>query len=653
MKKRTEKKGFIRFAAATAIALAMVLFAAASFPAVSYAIDGPKNGKLLFSYDDDRFDDYGPGYYSYPDGKLYKSNRKMFDIKCFKMYEVEGFYRFDVEYSGKIVRSWPGFSGQRNGWILNIAEIYIDMDHRWGSGHKSAILGRNVTFYPENHWEKVVFVSPMSTEFVRDAIRQKTDSLEFVDMLSDFVFPVNINVYDYTLSAMVRKSELGEYNSGWGFQVLSTIHDDTSSYLTFYNRQIFKSVTEDNFGGGTDFFGAPNLLDMLVPKGKSQKEILSRYNDHPNFSMAEFAKIPCVYSDEENMKPVLAALAAADPKAAAPKTGGLPENKLDLSIGNEFNVKEKILEISKDKDISAVEKAPQEEKNAKADVAAQTPSKQNKNKSDKNKIDKAQKSGNYDEFLKKLEDKKKKASAADDNSLDDVESFLKKDTKVGSIKTKPVKNEKAGKYEGFDSGVYEMAKIEGNAGSIIGKGNKKKTPAVAEKVVKTQTAQVAKSNIQDAPEPQAEDKSILGRLFKKRKPNKADPAALSEAVKSLDLDESEKTETNDPAAGLKLETQTASLEPRAAAVEKTVAAVVESADGTCGANMKAIRDAALAYITEKPDAGRVSMNTLVSSGKLKELLKCPQGGRYLIEINEGKPEITCINVNGTGHGKLK
>ncbi|HNY10694.1 MAG TPA: glucodextranase DOMON-like domain-containing protein, partial [Candidatus Wallbacteria bacterium] len=237
----------------------------------AFSIEGPKNGKLLFSYEDDKYDDYGPGSYVYPNGKLFKSNPHMFDIASVKIYEVDEFYRFDVEYKGKIVRSWPEYMGYGNGWILNIAEIYIDRDHKWGSGHKNAALGRNLKFTPESAWDRVVFLSPVASDDMVSAIRDKTDDLEFAESLNDFVFPTSINVYDYTLSATVRKSDLGEFSKKWGIQVLSTVLDPSSDSTTFYNQRIYKTATDKNFGGSTDLYGAPNILDMITPKGVSQK----------------------------------------------------------------------------------------------------------------------------------------------------------------------------------------------------------------------------------------------------------------------------------------------------------------------------------------------------------------------------------------------
>jgi len=672
----------------------------------AYSIDGPKHGKLLFSYDDDKYDDYGPGSYVYPNGKLFKSNPHMFDIASVKIYEVDEFYRFDVEYKGRIPRSWPGYMGYGNGWILNIAEIYIDRDHKWGSGHTNAALGRNLRFTPESAWDRVVFLSPVASDDMISAIRDKTDDLEFAESLNDFVFPTSINVFDYTLSATVRKSDLGEYSKNWGIQVLSTVLDPSSAYTTFYNQRVYKTATDENFGGGTDLYGAPNVLDMITPKGVSQKDLLSRYRAHPNPGLTEFAKIPCVYGGEENA----AAFAGAKPletNGSTVKKDGLEtdltkklELKTDENVDLSAIVKERVIETAKaekplltadagknkadkrslkaepEEDITAdlsPEKAPgktlknEDQKNIKE---TEKSAKLKKNKSDNNNIEKDKK--NYDEFFKKLDEQKLKVSKNDDenSSFDDIEKFLAaKEKKNGFVK--PAKKEK---LSGFKDDIYEMARIGDSAG-VKGKDAKAKTAAKTTKAIDTAAAngEELKPLIEETLEAaitEPEDRSIVGRLFKKKKKSQkkaTDKYAeeknsdkLLEELKETDsrilpedtlasiarneLPENSKAKKAKTAA--KTETKTQQI-----SIEKDGGAGLKPEDNGCVGNMRTLGDMGSKYIEKHPDARKISMNMLMSGGLLKEPLKCPAGGRYLIEVNGGKAEVTCINVNGTGHGK--
>jgi|GEM_PF-3958495 len=662
------------------------------------AIDGPKRAKLIFSHEDNLNDDNGPGTYTYPSGPVYKSNLHMFDIKNIRIYELGEFYRFDVEYKGKIVRSWPDYIGNRNGWLFNIAEIYIDTDNRWGSGHKNAALGRNVTFPSESYWEKVVFISPVANDIMANEIRNKTDDLEFAESLNDFIFPSNYDVYDYTLSATINKSELGEFSDKWGIQVLSTVFENSSAYKTFYNRRIYKSSSDNDFGGASDLFGAPNVLDIITPVGTSQKDVLSKYFAHPNYSYAKFVVVPMVYKDGKS------ALNKGDLVAKADGAPLVKDKKMELKIGDikdgDFNVKETELEVPKesslppqvkktgiaksvlkDEKVKSYEKAdlkfnPEEEDGAamqsmgtlnlnkslagpqsvsddslKNNQIASKESKLNKNISDNKNLEnkkkstasKNKKADKYDEFLKKLDQQKLKVKDDEDDSFNDIEKFLAKK------ETAPIKKSAKGeKFKDFDTDVYEMARIDSKT-KILEKPGKKQAEVkkqqdlkisktvepVEDSNVETESAAQLKPLIEE-PAEEKKDNSIMGRWFGNSK----------KASKKHAVSDEKKVLSDESMIGIAKDSLPDNSVKNARPETKTVA--IE--DGGCAANMKKLYAAAEKYLSSNPDARKVSMSMLISAGLIDSSLKCSDGGRYLIEISSAKPKITCINVNNSGHG---
>jgi hypothetical protein len=691
------------------------IFINCSSPA--FAIEGPKNSKLLFSHDDPRNDDYGPGSYTYPGGPVYKSNPDMFDITRIRIYEVGSFYRFDVEFKGKIVRSWPGFMGHRNGWLLNVAEIYIDTDNKWGSGHKKAALGRNVSFQPESYWEKMVFISPVANDIMISEIRNKTDDLEFAESLNDFVFPSNIDIYGYTLSATVNKSEIGEFKGKWGIQVLSTVFDNSSSSNTFYNKRVYKSPTDNEFGGASDLFGSPNVLDIIVPDGMSQKDILSQYRVHPNYSYAQFAVVPMVYSGGRAAGAKTTNIADGGGALSNDAAGG---GKLRLNVENikenEYSVQERELEdfkIGKNtgadgdlfkKNVTAAEnkiskETPGAEEAGEKEYYKASADRDNKNnkdgeykinkiKSDTKKVDSFEKANfekneapanapanmsanksaakkknidKYDDFLTKLDAQKLKFKNDDEEeSLKDIERFLTKQSAAVYKKNTGGKNDK---IKDFDPDIYEMAKMD---------GGKKKSPAKTEAALKTaktgaagepesiendkvNKAEAAKKRLREteALKPlienesggaeETEDKSVLGRLFgrPKKKNNKtAGPAGAKKVLSEEDMVEIAKTELPENSVKKRI----------ASPAGRNNDGGAEAEDGNCRSNMKKLYEISLKYIEQNPDAQKISMNMLITSGLLDKPLKCEDGGRYLIEVKNSKPKINCINVNNSGHG---
>lgn len=710
----------------------------------AYAIDGPRNGKLLVTLKDNLNDDNGPGTYVYPLGRKYRSSDGMFDIREIKIYEVGSYYRFDIEFRGKILRTWPGEPNYQYGWLLNVIEIYIDMDHKWGSGHKNALMGRNLIFNPECGWERVLYICPVNEETVRNAVREKTDDLEFVESLKDFVFPVNVDVYDYALAVTVKKSDIGGYSNKWGFQAFSTVLDSGSSYMTFFNKVMKMNPSDDEFGGASNYFGAPNVLDILTPPGTSQKEILSKYYAHPNPGMAKFAKVSCVYNDislPENDNVPKITDAASDLKISGnEKLTKDSDKKYELALNEEipknvFDVKERVIENKgRDKNKSSIsenssntginktiaaakdKEQPAEQKNEiskyekaysanidkyNVDDAVNLPgsdkkntvniagSKQNKNKADNIKKDKDKVSlDKYDEFMAKLERQKLDVKVKDDeNAFDGVEDFLKKDTKVERKKAVKVSNKP--KEEGqFNAELYEIAKTTDDDYSDIKKVKKSSKPNKMNDLIKTKpdkndinnesaeassagsTENTAKpaagtevKNASEQAEPEQEDKSIIGRLFKKSKPKNKRPQIIEAevekkpAVKETEINDVKTTEVKDNLKGKKAKTP---ADKKGIIIDETsdikaAKALIEGNNSdnckVCTNNMKTIKQAAGQYLEKNPEVLRISMNMLVSGGYLNGALKCPDGGRYLIEINGGKIEVTCINVNNTGHGK--
>ncbi|OGM07706.1 MAG: hypothetical protein A2008_12025 [Candidatus Wallbacteria bacterium GWC2_49_35] len=687
--------------------VAVLISIAAPLVPQAFAIDGPKNGRLVFSYDDAKNDDYGPGSYSYPLGQAFKANAFMFDLRRIRIYEIGKFYRFDIEYKGKIVRSWPGYTGHRNGWLFNIAEIYIDTDNRWGSGHKKAVLGRNVAFPPESCWEKVVFIGPVANDLMVNEIRDKTEDLEFAASLNDFVFPSNIDVYDYTLSATINRSEIGEFSDKWGIQVLSTVFDNSSSSATFYNKRVYKSSSDNEFGGASDLFGSPNVLDIIVPQGMSQKDILSKYRVHPNYTNAQFAVVPMVYAGGVSAASRGSLVAKADDSFS--KNVKSADEKLELK---EINARDSAFEV-KERDFEEF-KNEKEKEREKINAAAKTvlpesdsafaanknggteeeisdeaasieetgngtkplrsknseniennkdgEYKINKSKSDTKKEDGAKKLAvakknspkkknldKYDEFMAKLEGQKLKIRDDDEEeAFNDVEKFL---TKQNASVYK--KNTGSGeKMKDFDPDVYEMAKIDDSkknkaavnkTAAAPKKDDKLKTQAADGTADKTETLKPLIEDQNETAVSEPEDKSVLGRLFGQIKKNR------KRSAKHAVSDET-KVVSEEAMVGIAKNELPDNSPKKSGTGTQAPALVMAAEDGKCAGNMKKLYEISVKYIEQNPEAQKISMNMLITAGLLDKPLKCEDGGRYLIEVKNSKPRINCINVNNSGHG---
>jgi len=216
----------------------------------------------------------------------------------------------------------------------------------------------------------------------------------------------------------------------------------------------------------------------------------------------------------------------------------------------------------------------------------------------------------YDGFLAKLDAQKLKFQNDDDEeALKDIEKFL------------------TGKKETI---------------------NKKKASTKKEEKEKIQNKEIQNEDSKDKEiknEPEQEDKSILGRLFGRSKKRKQKNAVINKSISENEMIEIVKNELPDNS----IKKRNIGNESAANNIKKSGKTATDE-ELKCRANMKKLYDISLKYIEQNPEAHKISINMLISSGLLDRPLKCEKGGRYLIEVKNSKPVINCINVNNTGHG---
>jgi len=257
----------------------------------SAALSGTDN--YSFSLSDPLGDDNGPGYYLYPTDPKF-APPGAFDIASFEVSESGGVMTFKTKFRNYLMA--PPYlklpSGENlkylfetNLYLQNI-EIYIDMNHSHGEGHHSAIPGRRANFASESFWEKAILISPLPARAL-EALRSVAPQLE-----GDVVMPRNYNVYGKTVICRIPTSEIGHPSSSWGYAVLVTPasygDDDRKKFdISGLTRPVQKSVLISDvlvkpdkwhFGGGDSSGVSSNIIDIIVPEGETQADVLRRYN---------------------------------------------------------------------------------------------------------------------------------------------------------------------------------------------------------------------------------------------------------------------------------------------------------------------------------------------------------------------------------------
>lgn len=261
-----------------------------------------KTSKVVFRYNDSLFDDRGTGRYTYP--ILLEEKEGIFDLKSFVVRDLGNILEFVVEFRRPIDPEDINGKSYQNGWAYQLVDIYIDKDHKSVSGNTFALPGRNIEFNDDEAWDKVIVISPDSEKLVKNYITTNSDMRYLFDARNDIIPAHNVFSKTYTLVARVRKSEIGDPKPDWGYQICVMGFDqDNEKRNGLFNMEVKSFANETRFGGGTDYDGSPNVIDILSPDKKSQYSVMSQFKSNPYTKENLVAIIPMVYGKSKQNIP--------------------------------------------------------------------------------------------------------------------------------------------------------------------------------------------------------------------------------------------------------------------------------------------------------------------------------------------------------------
>lgn len=254
---------------------------------------------VFFEKHDKLFDDYGSGTYTYPsDGEnLYEYST--FDITDFKIYDTKNEICFKISVKGKLNKI--GIPTNDNGWNFQLIDIYIDTDNIKYSGYKKALPGRNVIFSPESYWDKMIIISPIGKDKVVKAIKEKTEHFRLKEMMDrkEILIPNFYFVSQSTIIAKVLKKDLGIPHKNWGYQVfMMGFRENTNTPDLLLNMDVRSVRNATSFGGGDNFSGDPNIIDMLENYPGEQEKVLSNYESYADKKFNKYAVISMIRNKE-------------------------------------------------------------------------------------------------------------------------------------------------------------------------------------------------------------------------------------------------------------------------------------------------------------------------------------------------------------------
>lgn len=216
------------------------------------------SGNVIAKFSDKVGDDYGFGTYTYPKDPAFAPYKGLWDIVEVTVLENDEAYVFSIRFA-EMTNPW----GAPKGFSHQLINIYLDT--KPGGRTDTYKEGARVEFKePWDYFIKIAGWPDYGQVFAT------SDGKEIPDAIS-----YEADVGDKTIHVIVRKKYL-EVKSGVNVYILSMSQD---GYGTDHIRPVTVSASQWTLGGypadSKDY--APFVLDIIVPEGYTQEEILKSY----------------------------------------------------------------------------------------------------------------------------------------------------------------------------------------------------------------------------------------------------------------------------------------------------------------------------------------------------------------------------------------
>lgn len=276
---------------------------------------------LLFQIDDPRGDDHGDGTLVYPANDDYV--RGDLDLVSFAARRGDGGTWFEATFARPIKKpdaravdalGTPLTTVAQLGFFTFNLDVYIDRDREPGSGGVVALPGRKARIAPDTAWDRAVVLTPRPHtargELKRILLRALEEELDRedpglelaqavemrhripLDVEDRVFFPTLVRVRGQKVSFFVPDLFLGGPASAeWSYVVavsganLAQSFDLTGSLgLSEEGEEslmilpVTSGRPRDRFGGRERAPLQPPLVDILVPAGATQEEVLQSYD---------------------------------------------------------------------------------------------------------------------------------------------------------------------------------------------------------------------------------------------------------------------------------------------------------------------------------------------------------------------------------------
>lgn len=224
--------------------------------------------RVIFNHLDTAADDYGPGYYQYPKHHIFQNKGHLFDLKALTIFESENNYKFRFSFA-KLTDPW----GAKFAFSLPLIEVYID--NQPGGSNELFQSGANISFKEDFKWNKFLKISGWWVRLFEPESREKNilDINELINLNSNSLEDFELTKRGDEVLLEIPKAKIASLEASKIIILIGSF--DPFGFDHFRSLAAEKRYWQIYAPNKTRINKLPRVLDILVPGGEKQQEILS------------------------------------------------------------------------------------------------------------------------------------------------------------------------------------------------------------------------------------------------------------------------------------------------------------------------------------------------------------------------------------------
>ena len=227
-----------------------------------------KSEDIIYHKTDPTGDDWGPGTYTYPKHKHFKPYHGLYDLTKFSIINGDSNYIFRFSFV-EINDPWRS----KYGFSHPLIQLYIDNE----SGGSTELLrpGAKVNLSDKAQWDYLLNVTGWWVRLFQPLDREKIESMSISwnEVKNPYDLEgaiVELDQENDLITVKVPKEKLGELDPAKFYLLVGGFYPFGQDHY----REVKESSQDWAFGGSTNLQFDTRVVDILVPQGKTQEEIL-------------------------------------------------------------------------------------------------------------------------------------------------------------------------------------------------------------------------------------------------------------------------------------------------------------------------------------------------------------------------------------------